>query len=382
MSKKFKVPLGLVGLYSDPIHGDIGDVYFNLTSSKIRVYADNQWQDVGSGGTGSTLNHTHDYNGNAIAGVGNLVSTASFGSGVPSNNDGANQDLYIDITNLNIYQKVEGSWGSPTEINTYTKSEVDTLVSNLGNSLGDYVPIGDVGQPDGVAALDSSGHVPDSQIPSTIARDSEIITSYNALTDKPDFTIYAPKASPALTGTTSVDNLTINGSLTFNGTATQINSESLSISDPIIYLGTANTGNSLDLGFAGHFNDGTYQHTGLVRDASDGKWKLFSHLIPEPGNTLDFSAVSYDTLKAGLFEGSGASLTSIPNSALVNSSITINGSSVSLGGSVDITGLPSQINNAGKYLTTDGTTASWAAVAGGGDMAMTLVMSQNYYSYV
>ena len=50
------------------------------------------------------------------------------------------------------------------------------------------------------------------------------------------------------------------------------------------------------------------------------------------------------------FAGSGASLTSIPNGALVNSSITINGSSVSLGGSVTVTATASNaltMNNSG-----------------------------------
>ena len=42
------------------------------------------------------------------------------------------------------------------------------------------------------------------------------------------------------------------------------------------------------------------------------------------------------TATATLFAGSGASLTSIPNSALVNSSITINSTAVSLGGSITL----------------------------------------------
>ena len=41
-------------------------------------------------------------------------------------------------------------------------------------------------------------------------------------------------------------------------------------------------------------------------------------------------------LNATTFAGSGASLTSIPNSALVNSSITINGTATSLGGSISV----------------------------------------------
>jgi len=51
-----------------------------------------------------------------------------------------------------------------------------------------------------------------------------------------------------------------------------------------------------------------------------------------PSTTLDVSG----TVTATTFSGSGASLTNIPNGALDNSSITINGSSVSLGGSATI----------------------------------------------
>jgi hypothetical protein len=63
--------------------------------------------------------------------------------------------------------------------------------------------------------------------------------------------------------------------------------------------------------------------------------------------------------------GTYNTLSNIPNSALTNSSITINGSAVSLGGSTTITGLPSQTGNSGKYLTTDGSIASWSTVSGG-----------------
>ena len=58
--------------------------------------------------------------------------------------------------------------------------------------------------------------------------------------------------------------------------------------------------------------------------------------------------------------GSSNTLTNIPNSALTNSSITINGAPVSLGGTLTIAGtIPSQTGNDGKVLTTNGTVASW-----------------------
>ena len=77
-----------------------------------------------------------------------------------------------------------------TAANEYT----DEAIAGLGNTLPEtYVPISDVGNPEGVASLDINGKVPDSEIPDSIARDSEIITSYNDLTDKPNIRLGAVK---------------------------------------------------------------------------------------------------------------------------------------------------------------------------------------------
>jgi hypothetical protein len=48
--------------------------------------------------------------------------------------------------------------------------------------------------------------------------------------------------------------------------------------------GTARARTNLnpDLGFAAGYNDGTYHHAGLFRDASDGIWKFFYNYAPEP----------------------------------------------------------------------------------------------------
>ena len=96
------------------------------------------------------------------------------------------------------------------------------------------------------------------------------------------------------------DGLVIAGNLTVNGTTTTLNSTTYEIDDPLIYIGAGNVGNNSDIGVVGHFNDGSYQHTGLVRDASDGVWKLFSGVTTEPSNsTLDFGSAVYDPIKVG-----------------------------------------------------------------------------------
>ena len=73
-----------------------------------------------------------------------------------------------------------------------------------------------------------------------------------------------------------------------------------SVVDNIIQMATNNPADTLDLGFVAHRTvDSTLQHTGLVRDSSEGIWKLFSNVLVQPGSTVDFTDAIYDTLAVG-----------------------------------------------------------------------------------
>ena len=99
-------------------------------------------------------------------------------------------------------------------------------------------------------------------------------------------------------------NVTIAGDLTVNGTTTTVNSQTLSVVDPLIQLAKANTANSLDIGFYGDYNDGTGRYLGLFSDASDGnKFKLFKGTTVEPTTTVNIGGAGYvagDLVVAGL----------------------------------------------------------------------------------
>lgn len=62
-----------------------------------------------------------------------------------------------------------------------------------------------------------------------------------------------------------------------------------------------------DLGITGGYNDGTYHHTGVFRDASDGNWKFFHKYTPEPDadTFIDTSHTSFElaNVQAQLFIG-------------------------------------------------------------------------------
>ena len=126
----------------------------------------------------------------------------------------------------------------------------------------------------------------------------------------------APKAAPTFTGTTTTADLTVTGNLTVNGTTTTVSSTNLEVTDPLIYIGTGNSANSKDLGVVGHFDNGTYQHTGIVRDATDGKWKLFSGVTTEPSDTIDFATYTKDALVMGALEATSATIGNVSNTEL------------------------------------------------------------------
>jgi hypothetical protein len=116
----------------------------------------------------------------------------------------------------------------------------------------------------------------------------------------------------AHSGTTTIQHdLYVHGNITYGGGANQLSATQLDIDDPIVYIGSNNVADITDLGFVGAYNDGTHKHTGLVRDASDGVWKLFSNQIDPPiSPTLDFTGVTYDTLKANL-DGNATNVTGV-----------------------------------------------------------------------
>lgn len=106
-------------------------------------------------------------------------------------------------------------------------------------------------------------------------------------------------SNPTFNNLSATGNVTIQGNLIVNGNTTTVSTQNLIINDNIIYVANGNPGSSLDIGFAGHFTAGTYQHTGLVRQASSNVWKLFSNVVAEPGNTIDFTNAIYDGLQTG-----------------------------------------------------------------------------------
>ena len=137
---------------------------------------------------------------------------------------------------------------------------------------------------------------------------------------------------------TTSGNLTVGGDLTVSGTTTTVSTANFTTEDALIYLGEGNSANLVDLGFVSSFNDGTYQHSGLARDASDSKWKLFKGVTDEPTTTVNFAQGSLDALAVGALEVS--SITS--SGAISATTVTPSSGVVFTDGTQTLEGVPSR----------------------------------------
>ena len=146
---------------------------------------------------------------------------------------------------------------------------------------------------------------------------------------------------PTYSGNFTANNVVLSGNLTVNGSTTTINANSIIINDNIIYVANSNPSYSIDIGFVGHFTAGTYQHTGLVRQASSNVWKLFSNISAEPSSVIDFTNAVYDSLQTGAIISptitdiySNLGILTVNAGAQANSLTTLNNSVVTLASTV------------------------------------------------
>ena len=178
---------------------------------------------------------------------------------------------YVDGVTSSIQTQIDSK--APTNSPTFTGTVVlpDNTVALGTKTTGDYVASLVAGT--GVTLTNNSG---EGATP-TVAIGQAVGTTSSVLF-----------ATAETTG-----NLTVGGDIYVNGTYFTTTETSLAIQDPFIYLNDGSTVTNPDLGIAGNYNDGTYRHAGVFRDATDGKWKFFDSYTPEPNSPIDTGHGTY-----------------------------------------------------------------------------------------
>src|SRR5574343_312294 len=247
-------------------------------------------------------NTTGDYVNNVIAGNGititgqggecaNITGTMGLTAVTPGVYGGANQ-----IPTFNVDARGRLINAGNVAIST------DVLIG--GNSGSDTVSTGEVLRIVGTNNLSTSvsGNtvtITDSGITRVDGTANQIQASANV----GNITLSLP------TNLVAPGNVTIQGQLNVLGNISTTNFVTVTAEDTMIKLANNNSvSDAVDIGFYGQYNSGGLKFAGLVRDASDGVFKLFKDISTEPDNVINFTNVAIATIRAHLTGGNVSSL--------------------------------------------------------------------------
>ena len=112
--------------------------------------------------------------------------------------------------------------------------------------------------------------------------------------------------------------LVVAGNLIVTGNVNTQNVQSLAVADPLIVLGIGNySSDTKDIGFAGHYNDGTNAHAGLIRDSGTKEFFVFQGYVPEldSNNNVIITDPTFSTanLNANYVKGNLIATTAVVN---------------------------------------------------------------------
>tara|TARA_R110002074_G_scaffold1053_1_gene6364 strand:+ start:836 stop:1951 length:1116 start_codon:yes stop_codon:yes gene_type:complete len=122
-------------------------------------------------------------------------------------------------------------------------------------------------------------------------------------------------------------NVTISGNLTVSGTTTTVSSTTVNVADSMLALATGNSSSdALDIGFYGLYDTSGSQdeYSGLFRDATDEKWKLFKDNQAAPTTTVNTSGTGYSVatlianLESSAVDITGGTITGITDLAVAD----------------------------------------------------------------
>ncbi|NBO69839.1 hypothetical protein EBV26_05045 [bacterium] len=215
-----------------------------------------------------------------------------------------------------------GSYGDSSNIPTFTVDAQGRITSASTASISTYF---DVAGDSGTATIDNGTDTltiaGGTGVSTSVSSDTVTIDIGQAVGTSDDVTFNSVSTDTIKDsgGTTALTldgaNVTVSGNLTVSGTTTTVNSTTLSVTDPLVFVGNDNNStDAVDLGLFGMYDHSGSQdlYAGIFRDATDGKWKLFKDLQSAPTTTVNTGGAGYTvaTLVANLEGGTVSSLAS------------------------------------------------------------------------
>ena len=244
----------------------------------------------------------------------------------------ASQDVTITV-DLTASGVTAGHYGSTTKIPTF---QVDTDGRIKAAANVDVATVlsfsGDTGS-GGLSLLTDGLKIQGDDGITTVAVDANntVIVHVDSTVVKTD------RSSQTING-----DIAITGNLVVSGNTITQDVEHIRTEDSLIKLAANNAADGLDIGFYGQYENGGTKYAGLVRDASDGVFKLFAGETTDPtDNVLSYGVETIATLHTNL-TGNSISVVdgSFSNGVSITGDLTVGGNtnigSITIGALGDI----------------------------------------------
>ena len=289
--------------------------------------------------------------GSGLTGGGDITASRSFavgaGNGITVNADDVAvnaQDGLVANSSGTYVVAGDGLTANATGVHIVTSGDSSLVANSSGLFIDDSTLSVATSQLTGDVALgtQTSG----SYVESLVEGTGVTITNNSGEGATPTIAIgqdVSSTANVSFQNGTFTGDLQIDGDFTVSGNVVTINVQELSVEDNLIYLNANSAQTNPDLGWAGSYNDGTYAHAGMFRDASDGIFKVFDGYVPEPDASpfIDTSNATFALADMqaetfiGALQGNADTATTLETARTIQLSGDVTGSA-SFDGSADI----------------------------------------------
>ena len=208
----------------------------------------------------------------------------------------ANVTLTVDLTASGV---TAGTYGGTSDIPVFTVATDGRITSAANVSVATNLSIaGDTGTDTLSLLSDTLTFVGGDGITSVVDG------AGNNVAFSVDNTVIRSSGDQTISGS-----LAITGDLVISGNTVTQDVTTITTEDSLIKLAANNVADAIDIGFYGQYTNGGTKYTGLVRDATDGVFKLFTNEEVDPtDNVVSYGAENRATIEANFTGGNVSGL--------------------------------------------------------------------------
>lgn len=218
-------------------------------------------------------------------------------TGTISVDGSANANIPLTLVNSGV---TAGAYGGSTSVPTFTVDAKGRVTYAANVSVATTLGFAGDSGTGSLAILSETLTVKGGDGITSVAVDA----NNTVILDVDSTVIKSDRASQTING-----DIAVTGNLIISGQTITQDVTTIVTEDTLMKLGANNVGDAVDIGFYGQYTNGGTKYAGLVRDASDGVFKLFVGETTDPtDNVVTYGSENRATLEANITGGNVTNL--------------------------------------------------------------------------